>query len=98
MANRERELLRIARQLSVGTWQSGGYTVIEVREPKPRQVSAAPFSDRVVHHALCAVVALIFERGFIADSYANRRGYGTHRAVARYEHYRDRFRYVLRAP
>lgn len=37
-----------------------------------------------------------FERGFVHDSYANRRGKGTHRAVARYERFRDRFRHVLR--
>ncbi len=97
MANREKELLRIERQLNAGTWRSGGYTVIHVRDPKPRMVSAAPFRDRVVHHALCAVIAPIFERGFITDSYANRSGYGTHRAVARYEQYRDRYRHVLRA-
>ncbi len=97
MANREKELLRLERQLNDGSWRGGGYKVIEVREPKPRRVSAAPFRDRVVHHALCAVVAPIFERGFIADSYANRRGYGTHRAVARYAHYRDRYQHVLRA-
>ena len=42
-------------------------------------VSAAPFRDRVVHHALCAVIEPIFERGFIFDSYANRKGKGTHR-------------------
>jgi hypothetical protein len=49
-----------------------------------------------VHHALCAVVGPVFERGFIADSYANRVGYGTHRAVTRYEHFRDRYNHVLR--
>lgn len=86
MANLERNLLRIERILREGAWRGGGYTVIEVRDPKPRRVSAAPFADRVVHHALCAVVEPIFERGFIADSYANRKGYGTHRAIARYEH------------
>lgn len=96
MANLERNLLRIERMLREGTWRGGGYTVIEVRDPKPRMVSAAPFADRVVHHALCAVVEPIFERGFIADSYANRKGYGTHRAIARYEHYRDRHAHVLR--
>ena len=78
-------------------WQPGSYTVIEIHDPKHRMVSAAPFRDRVVHHALCAVVAPIFERSFIADSYANRKGYGTHRAVARYEQYRNRYRHVLRA-
>ena len=97
MANREKELLRLERQLNAGTWRSGGYTVIEVTDPKPRSVSAAPFRDRVVHHALCAVIAPLFEQGFIVDSYANRTGYGTHRAVARYEQYRDRFSHVLRA-
>lgn len=96
MANLERNLLRIEDRLQSGAWRGGGYTEIEVKEPKRRLVSAAPFRDRVVHHALCAVVAPIFEHGFIDDTYANRRGYGTHRAVARYEHYRDRYRHVLR--
>ena len=96
MANLEGNLVRLERALQEGRWRSGGYTVIHIKDPKPRQVSAAPFRDRVVHHALCHVVAPLFERGFIADSYANRVGYGTHRAVARYEQYRNRFRHVLR--
>ncbi len=97
LANLETNLLRIERALLEGRWKSGGYTEIELTEPKRRIVSAAPFRDRVVHHALCAVVGPIFERGFIDDTYANRRGYGTHRAIARYEHFRDRHRHVLRA-
>ena len=60
-------------------------------------VSAAPFRDRVVHHALMAVIEPIFEAGFIFDSYANRRGKGTHAAIQRYEYYRDRHKYVIRA-
>jgi retron-type reverse transcriptase len=43
------------------------------------------------------VVEPLFERGFIADSYANRVGKGTHRAVRRYEQFRDSHRHVLRA-
>lgn len=97
MANLEKELLRLERQLNEGTWRAGRYVEIPISDPKPRLVSAAPFRDRVVHHALCAVIAPIFERGFIADSYANRAGFGTHRAVARYEQFRNRYRYVLRA-
>ena len=50
----------------------------------------------MVHHAFCAVCEPVFERGFIHDSYANRVGKGTHLAVARYEKFRDRFRYVFR--
>jgi RNA-directed DNA polymerase len=96
LASLERNALRIEAALLDGTWQPGPYTEIEIKDPKPRLVSAAPFRDRVVHHALCAVVAPIFERGFIFDSYANRVGKGTHRAIARYEHFRDRHRHVLR--
>lgn len=96
MANLEKNLIVLESRLQSGVWRSGGYTEIEIFEPKHRLVSAAPFRDRVVHHALCTVVAPLFERGFIFDSYANRIGKGTHRAVARYEQYRDRYRYVLR--
>ena len=96
LANLETEVLRLERELTTGKYRPGRYTVIEVFDPKHRLVSAAPFRDRVVHHAFCAVTEPIFERGFIHDNYANRVGKGTHRAVARYEKFRDRFRYVLR--
>ena len=42
-----------------------------------------------------AVIAPLFERGFIDHTYANRVGKGTHRAVARYESLRDRYKHVL---
>jgi RNA-directed DNA polymerase len=69
---------------------------MRIRDPKPRRISAAPFRDRVVHHALCAVLEPLFERGFVYDSYANRIGKGTHAAVERYERFRDGARHVLR--
>ena len=96
MANLERELLRLERELLEGTWKPGRFTTFRVTDPKPRNISAAPFRDRVVHHALCSVVEPIFEHGFIANSYANRIGKGSHRAIACYERYRDRYHFVLR--
>ena len=96
LANLETEVLRLERELTSGCYWPGRYKIIEIFEPKHRMVSAAPFRDRVVHHAFCAVCEPIFERGFIFDSYANREGKGTHRAVARYESFRDRYGYVLR--
>ena len=96
LANLETEVLRLERELRGGSYRPGRYKTIEIFDPKHRIVSAAPFRDRVVHHAFCAVVEPMFERGFVHDSYANRKGKGTHRAVARYERYRDRFRHVLR--
>jgi len=58
-------------------------------------ISAAPFRDRVVHHALCNVLEPIFEQKFIFDTYANRVGKGTHRALDRCTQYLRRFEYVL---
>ena len=97
LAGLETEVLRLQRELLEGRWQPGGYTEFIVRESKPRLISAAPFRDRVVHHALYAVIGPLFERGFIARSYASIKGRGTHRAVAVYEKLRDRHGHVLRA-
>lgn len=96
MANFEREVLRLERELQGGTYRPGRYVEIEVLDPKKRLVSAAPFRDRVVHHALCAVVEPIFEAGFIDNTFANLTGKGTHRAIVLYERYRDRHAHVLR--
>jgi RNA-directed DNA polymerase len=95
-ANLETQLLRLERELHEGAYRPGRYIAFEVNDPKKRLVSAAPFRDRVVHHALCAVVEPIFEDGFIDHTFANRKGKGTHRAIEVYERYRDRHAYVLR--
>ena len=96
-ANLERELLCLERELRDGSYRPGRYVEILVRDPKERLVSAAPFRDRVVHHALCAVIYPIFEAGFIGNTFANRTGKGTHAAIRVYERHRDNYAHVLRA-
>ena len=81
--DQEGELLRLRDELAARTWKPGPYHNFYVHEPKRRLISAAPFRDRVVHHALVNVLEPIWEPRFIHDSYANRRGKGTHRALAR---------------
>src|SRR5881275_480921 len=71
-------------------------TVI-IYEGKTRRISAAPFRDRVVHHALTGVLEPFFERSFIHDSYACRKGKGTHAAVDRCQEFARLYRYVLKA-
>jgi len=90
------QLLRLRQELSEGTYAPGEYRHFYIREPKRRKISAAPFRDRVVHHALINVLEPIFERSFIADSYACRRGKGTHRAVDRAQQYMRRYPYLLK--
>ena len=91
----EDHLLTLQGELCARTYEPGPYTHFFIHEPKRRLISAAPFRDRVVHHALCNVIEPIFERTFIADSYANRLGKGTHRALNRAQALARRFPYVL---
>ena len=89
-------LVELQAELRAKTYRPGPYTHFTIHEPKRRKISAAPFRDRVAHHALCSVIEPLFEARFIADSYANRVGKGTHRAVDRLQHFARRHRYVLR--
>jgi retron-type reverse transcriptase len=59
-------------------------------------ISAAPYRDRVVHHALCGILDFVFEPTFIFDSYACRRGKGTHAALDCFTRFARCHRYVLK--
>jgi retron-type reverse transcriptase len=89
-------LLQIQTELQSKTYQAGSYHHFKIYEPKARIISAAPYRDRVVHHALCNVIEPLFERSFIEDTYANRKGKGTHRAILRYQQYCRQYQYVLK--
>ncbi|MGD8969602.1 MAG: reverse transcriptase domain-containing protein [Anaerolineae bacterium] len=91
----EDNLFQLQHELRDRSYRPGGYVSFHIHDPKRRLISAAPFRDRVVHHALCNVIEPIFERSFIADSYANRLGKGTHRALDRCQQFARRYRYVL---
>ncbi len=68
----------------------------QVHEPKVRLISAAAFADRVVHHALTRVLEPIFERRFTHNSFACRKGMGTHRALTSAWQASCCFAYVLK--
>lgn len=94
--NLERELVGLQYELAGGTYRPGPYKTFAIRDPKPRLISAAPYRDRVVHHAICAIIEPIFERSFIHDSYACRRGEGAHAAVARLTHFMQGADYAMK--
>lgn len=77
----ETELWQLHEELATCTYQPGPYRHFYIIERKKRKISAAPFRDRVVHHALCQIIQPIFEARMIHDSYACRVGKGTHRAA-----------------
>jgi len=74
-------LIALQNELMWDQYKIGSYYQFSVFEPKERQVAALPFRDRVVQHALMAVIEPIWERRFISDSYACRPGRGTHRGA-----------------
>lgn len=88
-------LIQLQDELLSGQYRPGRYTHFTIHEPKPRKISAAPFKDRVVHHALCNIIEPLFEARFYPHSYANRLGKGTHRAVDQLQAWSKRYKYVL---
>lgn len=95
--NLEEELWRLHDELHNGTWVPGPYREFTIYERRPRKISAAPYRDRVVHHALCSAIEPVFERCFIHDSYACRVGRGTHAALERFTYFARRSRYLLKS-
>ena len=86
-SNYEENLISLYNELKAGTWEPGRSTCFIVTKPVKREVFAAPFKDRIVHHILINRLNSTFERYFIFDSYACRVGKGTHAAIKRVEHF-----------
>lgn len=93
--NLESELFQLQTELETKTYCPGKYKTFILQESKKRLISAAPYRDRVVHHALCNIIVPIFERALISDTYANRIGFGSHRALKKFTTFARSSRYVL---
>ena len=93
---RESELLALREELLGGSYQPAGYRFFKIHEPKRRIIAAAPFRDRVVHHALCNLLAPLLERRFIARSFSCQIGKGTSAARECCRQLTNRYGYVLK--
>ncbi len=91
----EKNLFEIKEKLENQIYQFGQYKQFYVFDPKRRLISAAPFGDRIVHHALCRVIEPIFDQGFIFDSYACRKNKGTHKAILRLKNFMRRLSFEI---
>ncbi|MBI4614506.1 MAG: group II intron reverse transcriptase domain-containing protein [Planctomycetes bacterium] len=92
----EPEVLALQRELEAGSYRPGPTITFQILDPKARTIAVSPFRDRVVHHALVDPLEPIFERRMIADSYACRRGKGTHAALRRAQEFLRRYEYFLK--
>ncbi len=80
-------LLQLQREINGCTWSPRPATCFIAQRPKARQIHAPDFADRVVHHWLVPQLETLYEPAFIHDSYANRKGKGTHKAVERLQQF-----------
>lgn len=87
----EERLIGIQEELDQERYRWGGYQAFWICDPKPRLIHAAPFRDRVVHHAIHRVLEPIFDPTLIFDTYACRKEKGTLAAVLRYDAFVRRF-------
>ncbi|OYV84242.1 MAG: hypothetical protein B7X04_00110 [Parcubacteria group bacterium 21-54-25] len=79
----EKHLLSLHSDLVRGKYKHGPYTRFLIQDPKLRHIAKASVRDRVLHHAICRVIAPSFDRAFIFDAYSSRKTKGVHRAIER---------------
>jgi RNA-directed DNA polymerase len=79
--NLENELLKLQKELETQIYNPGRSIYFVVTKPKPREIFAAGFRDRVVHHVLVDYLEPIWEPKFIDQSYSCRKKRGAHKAI-----------------
>ena len=75
-------------ELKAQTYKPKSLQTFILRDPKTRKISKSDFRDRIVHHALCNIIEPIFDKAFIYDSCANRKGKGTLFAIERFNKFK----------
>ena len=85
--NLEEELIALRDEILSRTYQPRPSSCFIITDPKVREVFAADFRDRIVHHLYYNYTHVLFERTFITDSYSCIKGRGTHWGIKRLEHH-----------
>lgn len=79
----EDNCVQLWEELNNRTYKIGKSITFIVTNPKPREIFAADFRDRVVHHLVVRKLEPLFEKVFIEDTYNCRKGKGTLYGVIR---------------
>ncbi len=91
----EHTLRKLQSELIFHTYKPEPLQEFILRDPKTRKINRSSFRDRIVHHALCNIIMPILEKNFIYDSYANRRGKGTFKAIERFDYFKQKISHNL---
>lgn len=92
----EKNITELRRGLLIGDYPIGKSHRFIIFEPKRREINAAAFPERVLHHALMNICEPIFERATIFDTYACRKGKGHHAAIQRARGFCGRYGWFLK--
>ena len=79
------QLMALHYELKFQTYNPKQLVTFILRDPKTRKISKSDFRDRIIHHAICNILEPIFDKIFINDSCANRKGKGTLYAIKRFD-------------
>jgi len=92
----QENLLELQRQIISGVIETGNAHYFTIYDPKKRVICAAPFAQRVLHHALVNICHATFDRYQIDQSFASRPGKGTYAALKTARRYHHRYRWFLK--
>jgi RNA-directed DNA polymerase len=95
--NLEKEIQHLRDGLLAGDYPVGVYTRFTIYDPKEREICAATFPERVLHHALMNVCEPHFDKWLIFDTYACRKGKGQFKAVRRAQEFARTHVFFLKA-
>jgi len=84
----EENLKQLHEELITESYKPRPLKTFTIQDPKSRKISKSAFRDRVIHHAVCNVIEPLFDKRFIHDSYANRKGKGTLNAIKRLDQFK----------
>lgn len=83
----EANLFALANEIIERNYSPKSSICFVVDKPVKREIFAADFRDRVIHHFVFNYISSIFEKTFINDSYSCRKGKGTHYGIKRIDHF-----------
>lgn len=89
-------LSRLRESFIAGEYVFGRYHYFTIYDPKCRTICAAPFEERILHHALINVCKPYFERNLIYDTYATREGKGIYKALEKAMASMNRYSFVAK--
>ena len=83
-----KNLKHLQKELSNKTYKPKPLKEFILRDPKTRKICKSIFKDRIVHHAIINILEPIFDKRFIYDSFASRKGKGQHKAIKRFDEFK----------